>query len=510
MTLLLLGLLAALYFGAAFALFLYGLNAYVMIFLFLRRTRQARERIEALRLDVGDPMARDDMPEVVTQLPIFNEFNVAERAMRAAAAMQWPAGRHLVQVLDDSTDECRDLVDRVARDLRERGCAIQVVRREERTGWKAGALANGMTNARGDIFCIFDADFAPPRDFLLRSAPFFTRLPKLGLVQARWGHLNRTASLLTRAQSMGIDGHFMVEQSARDWNNLLMNFNGTAGLWRRQAIEEAGGWHWDTLTEDMDLSYRMQLAGWSTLYLQDLVAPAEVPEQVTAFKSQQFRWAKGSIQTARKLLPRVLRARLPLFTKVQAFFHLTHYMVHPLMLCLALLALPVLLTRQSVLGPAMFAVLAGFLALAMCAPSALYVVSQRSAYKDWPGRILWLPALVMIGVGLALSNSRAVFEAFMGKEGTFVRTPKRGDKELRAYRLQFPATGLLELALGAYCCLSLHFYLRQGAWLVGPFLGVYSAGFLFIGALTLLHGLGLDDPRRSLFKARKARAVRRP
>jgi cellulose synthase/poly-beta-1,6-N-acetylglucosamine synthase-like glycosyltransferase len=319
----------------------------------------------------------------------------------------------------------------------------------------------------------------------------------MGLVQGRWGHLNRRASLLTRAQGVGIDGHFMVEQGARAWNELYMNFNGTAGAWRRTAIDDAGGWEWDTLTEDMDLSYRMQLAGWGVTYLPDLVVPAEIPESIAAFKSQQFRWAKGSIQTAIKILPRVLRTEGPLFRKLQAFFHLTHYMVHPLMLVLSLLALPVMIHAQIILPPITFAILAIGLLFSMSAPSSLYLVSQRAAYPDWLKRMIILPGLVTIGVGIALSNSRAVFEALLRRESPFVRTPKKGDVETKRYVVGLPWLGFLEVALGAYCLLSLHHYLLQGKYLVGPFLGVYAAGFLFTGLMTLQERLLPESLRRS-------------
>jgi cellulose synthase/poly-beta-1,6-N-acetylglucosamine synthase-like glycosyltransferase len=479
-----------LYFFAAAVLMMYGLNCYIILALFCRRRVRAAVRQRAMLDGFGEPMGRDDLPVVTTQIAVFNEFNVAERAMRAAAAMRYPAERHEIQVLDDSTDETRGLVDRVAAELCRDGHDVKVFRRTVRTGFKAGALAEGMEQARGDLVAVFDADFVPPEDYLLRTVPFLMTQPGVGLVQARWGHLNRRRSLLTRAQSMGIDGHFVVEQSARCWNGLFMNFNGTAGVWRRTAIEAGGGWEWDTLTEDMDLSYRVQLAGWNIMYLPDLVVPAEVPEDVRAFKTQQFRWAKGSIQTAKKILPRLFAARIPRFKKVQAFFHVTHYMVHPMMLMLAVLALPVLLTVKMKWSPVAFVVPGILLGLATVAPSALYAVSQGAVHRDWPKRLLLLPFLIVIGVGIALSNTHAVLEALMGKESPFVRTPKRGDREIKRYRVRIPWSAVLELALGGYCLFTLASYLAAGKLAVGPFLGIYAAGFLFIGMLTLAQGLG--------------------
>ncbi len=488
----LLDLLVWVYSGAVLGLMAYGLNCYVMIALFLRRHRKAARDTEALERCFNDRSDRVDLPHVTTQIPLYNEVNVAERILRAACAMDYPQDRHEIQVLDDSTDETRALVDRVAAELARDGHRVRVLRRETRTGYKAGALAQGLEATRGELLAVFDADFVPPADFWMRVVGHFLADDRLGLVQARWGHLNRTRSLLTRAQSVGIDGHFLIEQGARAWNDLFMNFNGTAGVWRRKAIEEAGGWQWDTLTEDMDLSYRMQLAGWGVKYLPDLVVPAEIPEDVSAFKSQQFRWAKGSIQTAIKILPRLWMAPTGAFKKVQAFFHLTHYFVHPLMLTLALLALPVLRHLNPSIGPALFGALAFGLALSMAAPSSLYVVSQRAAYPDWTARIAVLPALVVVGVGVALSNTRAVLEAILGIPSGFIRTPKRGDKGAKPYRIRFPWVGVAEVALGAYCTWSLKHYLVEGKYLIGPFLAIYAAGFLFIGALTLAHAVGLD------------------
>lgn len=484
-------LISAVYFLAAGGLLLYGLNCYVMVYLFHRKRKAAEIVRHKVISAYENLLIEDDLPIVTTQIPVYNEFNVIDRILHAACHMVYPKGRHEIQVLDDSTDETRDIIDKVAKELLSAGHDIQVIRRENREGFKAGALKVGMERAKGELVAVFDADFVPPKDYLLRTVPFFLADDDLGLVQTRWGHLNRGRSLLTRAQSIGIDGHFMVEQSARNWNGLYMNFNGTAGLWRKSAIIDGGGWQSDTLTEDMDLSYRVQFAGWQTVYLPDVVVPAEIPEDVNAFKSQQFRWAKGSIQTAKKLFPRLLRARVSLFKKIQAVFHLTHYLVHPLMLTLALLALPVLLTLRITLALPLFTVLAVALGLSMIAPSTLYFVSQRAAYVDWFHRILFLPVLVAVGVGLALSNSRAVFEAMIGRKSGFVRTPKRGDREIKKYRLRAPWMALFEILLGIYCLWSLTYYMSSEKYLIGPFLAIYAAGFLFVGLLTVCHSFRL-------------------
>ena len=483
-------LLLLVYAAAATLLMLYGLNCYVVIALFHRKRKSAERRRQRLSECFPNLPNRTDLPVVTTQIPLFNEVNVAERVLLAESRMHYPAGKHQIQVLDDSTDETREAVDRMVRQLKRSGVDISVIRRVDRIGFKAGALANGLTAARGDLIAIFDADFVPPKDYLLRTVPHFLADAGVGLVQARWGHLNRRHSVLTRAQSIGIDGHFMIEQAARTWNGLYMNFNGTAGIWRRAAIEDGGGWHWDTLIEDMDLSYRVQLAGWRTEFLPDLMVPAGIPEDIRAFKGQQFRWAKGSIQTAKKLLPQVLRAPIPAFQKIQAVFHMTHYLVHPLMLALGLLALPVLLWVDLSFSRWVFTLIGIFLLAAMAAPSSLYVVSQRAAYPNWRRRILILPALVTVGVGIALSNTRAVVEAVMGRDSDFIRTPKRGHRTIKHYALKPPVMAVLEVFMGLYCAFALGVYLAAGKYLVGPFLLAYAGGFLFVGLLSMVHAAG--------------------
>jgi cellulose synthase/poly-beta-1,6-N-acetylglucosamine synthase-like glycosyltransferase len=475
--------LISIYFAASLALFVYSVNCYVLLILFLRKRDQMKAGtaiIAAAKVHFDQPK---NLPLVTTQIPIYNEANVAERALRAVAAIDYPASLHEIQVLDDSSDETREIVDRTASELREAGHRIVVLRRADRSGFKAGALALGLEEAAGEYIAIFDADFVPPAHFLRHTLPFFLADPRLGIVQARWGHINDEDSLLTRAQAIGIDGHFMVEQAARTFNGLLMNFNGTAGVWRRQAIIEAGGWSGDTLTEDLDLSYRAQLASWGTHYIADLEAPAELPTTVTAFKSQQFRWAKGSIQTARKLLPTVWRrGDFSWWVKLQATLHLTHYAIHPLMLLVALLAAPVMWMLPS-LSPVLRVGLTASVLVSLMAPNSLYFASQRALYpKDWWRRVRWFPALMCIGVGLALSNTRAVFEALIGRESDFVRTPKRGDRiDHKQYRVQTPILPWLELVVGVYCAASLGVYLTLGKYMLGPFLFIYSAGFIVIG-----------------------------
>jgi cellulose synthase/poly-beta-1,6-N-acetylglucosamine synthase-like glycosyltransferase len=360
------------------------------------------------------------------------------------------------------------------------------LRRSNRQGFKAGALKDGMDRAAGEFLAIFDADFIPPPDFLRKTIPYFLN-PKVGMVQARWSHINPDYSLLTRAQSIGIDSHFSIEQGARAWSGLFLNFNGTAGIWRRQAISDAGGWRADTLTEDMDLSYRAQLAGWQLKYLLDVACPAELPVLVAAFKSQQFRWAKGSIQTARKIIPALLKAPCSWFAKYQAIFHMTHYMVHPLMLLTILLSYPVVFL-QPYQSSSWF--LAGAFILFLTAtlgPSILYLNSQKCLYPDWRSRIRWISLMTLIGTGVALNNTRAVLEGLFFSGGKFIRTPKFGTfsrddlrSRIAGYRLKTDLLPYLEFTLGLYALFAFSKAITTPAVLISPFLFMYTCGFFYM------------------------------
>jgi cellulose synthase/poly-beta-1,6-N-acetylglucosamine synthase-like glycosyltransferase len=483
-------LLFGLYCLAVIGLFVFGLNCYVLAWAHSRGRTRNLERLARLR--AGFAVADVDLPMVTVQLPIYNERFVVERLLRAVAAFDYPAERLEVQVLDDSTDDTSAIAARVVDELAADGLDIRHVRRPHRSDYKAGALRDGLKLARGEMIAIFDADFVPQPDFLRATVPLFSS-ERIGLVQARWGHLNRDHSLLTRAQALAIDGHFGVEQSARCWAGWMLNFNGTAGVWRRSAIEEAGGWQADTLTEDLDLSYRAQLAGWRIEYAFDVEVPAEIPADIAAFKSQQRRWAKGSIQTARKLLPRVLRAPLPLMTRVQAVLHLTHYLIHPLMLTVATLAAPILIWQQGMdIAPPVFWTLAALLTLGAAGPSTLYLASQRTLRRRWKRRMLMLPVLMLLGTGIAVSNARAVIEALLGVPSGFVRTPKasltdgeRPPTEAHLYHQATDPIVLLEGALALYSAWGLSIYLGRGRYLIGPFLALYTLSFAWVALLSL-------------------------
>jgi len=478
-------LLFILYTSCSVLLLLYGLNTYLILFLFLRKRKSNMASDAATEQQFDAHFAgREDLPIVTTQIPLFNEINVAERVMRAVAAIDYPASRHEIQVLDDSDDETCALVDRVAEDLRQQGHWIEVFRRTDRTGYKAGALEAGMTVCKGEYIAIFDSDFIPQADFLRRTLPHLWADARCGLVQARWDHVNLKQSWLTRVQAMGIDGHFVIEQTARNRNGLFMNFCGTAGVWRRAAIDDSGGWEHDTVTEDLDLSYRAQLRGWRFHYLPNVLVPAELPPTYSAFKSQQYRWAKGTIQTARKLLPTVWRAPLPIFNKLQATVHLTRYALNLQMALIAVLVLPLMLS----LGDAGVWFYRSVVFLCLLVPAAIgpslgYMVCQYYEHPEsWKTRLLSLPFLLVVGFGICLSNGKAVIDGFFSQDSTFVRTPKAGDKKLKNYLVKRDLLPRIEIFFAAYCAVTIGVLVYLGYYALIPFVVIYTLGFGVVGS----------------------------
>ena len=485
----------AVYATAVFLLFVYGVNSYYMMYQFIRNRRAAESRDKEIAREFWEKTRPEELPDITIQLPIYNEQYVVERLIFHACNIDYPKGKLEIQVLDDSTDETRDLVARIVTRQRALGHDIHHITRPNREGYKAGALKHGMALCRGEFIAIFDADFMPPKDFLYQTVPYFSD-PGIGLVQTRWGHVNADYSFLTMAQSIGIDGHFVVEQAGRTWGGLFMNFNGTAGIWRKSAIESAGGWQADTLTEDMDLSYRAQLVGWRMHFLYQVETPAEIPVDINAFKSQQHRWAKGSIQTAKKILPMLLASKQPLRRKVQAVIHVTHYLVHPLMVTVALLSVPMLRTFEFHVGPVGFTLMVIGLLISTSGPSSLYIFSQRMLNPiGWRKRAAFIPALMFVGTGIAVSNTKAVLEALVGKESGFVRTPKlnimhRGESVGdRKYRMPLRPIFLMELFMGAYCFAGFLLYTQSGKYLIGPFLAIYTVGFTYTAIMSILHSL---------------------
>jgi cellulose synthase/poly-beta-1,6-N-acetylglucosamine synthase-like glycosyltransferase len=477
--------LTGIYLVTVAGLALYGFNTLLLSGLFLRHRRQASKA----------PPPKE-WPSVTVQLPIFNERLVVERLIDAVASLDYPRDRLSIQVLDDSTDETTVLAQARVAYHQSRGVNIVHVQRKDRTGFKAGALAHGLAVAPGDFIAVFDADFSPPRDYLQRVMPHFAD-PGVGMVQARWGHLNAEYSPLTRAQALMLDGHFVVEQTARSRAGLLLNFNGSAGVWRRDCIEDAGGWQPDTVAEDLDLSYRAQIAGWKLHYLPQVVAPAEVPPMLMAFKRQQFRWAKGSIQCLRKLGGRLLRSSLLPWHKFQGLLHLGGYLIHPLMLALVLVGLPVILVRDPGTLPLSALGLAGF------APPVVFALSQWAIYPDWRRRFAYFPFLVLLGAGVALNNTWAVFEALVKRNPTlFLRTPKFQAEGRFAgrvgqagdYYLPVDWTTWGELALAFYCLLETVVAISRAPGLA-PFLATYAIGYAYMAGLSLWQSWGTFRPK---------------
>jgi cellulose synthase/poly-beta-1,6-N-acetylglucosamine synthase-like glycosyltransferase len=451
-----------------------------------------RHRCEALPAAEAPP---DNWPKVAVQLPIYNERHVVERLIDAAVALDYPRARLEIQVLDDSTDETTAVAEARAEYYRQQGLDVRVLRRAERTGYKAGALAWGFNQTDAEFFAVFDADFRPTPEFLQRTIPVLLAQPAAGMVQTRWAHLNEAYSPLTRVQALALDGHFVVEQTGRNRGGFLINFNGSGGVWRRECIESAGGWQADTMTEDMDLSYRAQLAGWRTLYMPDVEAPAELPPQMEAFKRQQARWAQGSTQCLRKLGGPILHSDLSLSQKTMALVHIASYLVQPVMLFLLLVSLPLLL------NPYQTSALVGWLWVASLGPPLLYTVAQRRLHPDWGRRMLYFPLLAAVTVGITWNTTCAVWRGLTGWGGQFLRTPKfrlegkDGRWAESRYRLRPNLTVMGELALMLYAVVAMAVALNQGNLGMAPFLLLYAVGFGLVAASSILQGVAPQPGR---------------
>ncbi|MCA3012859.1 MAG: glycosyltransferase [Myxococcaceae bacterium] len=468
------------YFGVLAVLSTYGSHRYRMAYLYYRH-----------KFHLPTPKAAlASWPKVTVQLPIFNEMYVVQRLVDAVCQLRYPRDRFEVQVLDDSTDETCALARAVVEKWKAQGIDIVYVHRTNRQGFKAGALENGLRLAHGEFVAVFDADFVPGTDFLERTVPFFVD-EKVGMVQVRWGHLNREFSLLTQAQSILLDGHFIIEHTARNRSGCFFNFNGTAGVWRRSTIIEAGGWQHDTLTEDLDLSYRAQLKGWQFVFLPDIVAPAEVPVDMNAFKSQQHRWAKGSIQTARKLLPTILRSALPFHVKREAFFHLSNNFAYPLMVLLAVMMPMSMFVRfEHGMYQTLFLDLPVFLA-ATASVSFFYIATVRELGLGWWDRLKYLPFLMSLGIGLSINQSRAVIEALLHRESEFARTPKTGSEGSTVQRVKKAYKGrrtwvpFVELGFATYFAASIWYAALHGIYTSMPYLVLFCFGYLYVGLTSL-------------------------
>ncbi|MGH7270270.1 MAG: glycosyltransferase [Polyangiaceae bacterium] len=467
------------YFTVLLFLAMYGLHRSHLVLTVLRQTRKLRglkEGIPAITAEGID--ARDDLPHVTLQLPLYNEVTVADRLLDHAAAIEWPRSRFEIQVLDDSTDETRVLVRKRVEALRESGLDVVYIHRVHRKGYKAGALDNGLKVAKGELVAIFDADFLPQPDFLRAVVPHFIEDARVGMVQARWGHLNRECSMLTRTQALMLDGHHLVENRARSAAGWLFNFSGTGGIWRKEAIACAGGWQHDTLTEDLDLSYRAQLAGWRFVYRENVVTPAELPEDISAFRAQQFRWAKGTVQTARKLMGRLMRAELSPMQRVEAFFHLTPHFAYPLMVLLSVLLLPALVLMPATNPQAMLMIDLPLVIGTTGSLAGFYTMAEVAQGRSMAGALRQLPALLALGAGLAPHLTKAVWEGLRSMSGEFVRTPKKGMLEGR-YRAAADLP-IVEIALCLISAASTAASIESGHWFATPFAMLFAFGYGYV------------------------------
>ena len=489
------------YFLVMLALAFFGVHRYQLVYAYFKHRRNATRQ----------PMHRfHELPRVTIQLPIYNEQFVIDRLLASVCALDYPKDRLQIQLLDDSTDETEEAARAIVARYTAAGAPVEYIHRTNRYGYKAGALDNGLHSATGELIAIFDADFAPPRDWLMQVVHHFAGPdgemdPSVGLVQTRWTHLNREYSFLTEVEAILLDGHFVIEHGARARSGVFFNFNGTAGVWRRAAIEEAGGWQHDTLTEDTDLSYRAQLRGWRFKYLPDVECPAELPIEMTAFKTQQARWAKGLIQTAKKVLPRVLESDQPFHVKMEAIYHLTANISYPFMVVLSVLLMPAMIIRFYQGWLQMALVDFPLFLMSTVSISIFYLVSQQQLFPGrWYKTFLYLPFLVALGIGLTVTNTRAVMEALFGIKSSFKRTPKysvqkRGEKSQAAkYRKRLGIVPWIELLIGGYFLLTVLYAWDNANYFTIPFLLLFVVGYWYTGLMSLLQGrFERWPPRRS-------------
>jgi cellulose synthase/poly-beta-1,6-N-acetylglucosamine synthase-like glycosyltransferase len=472
------------YFLVLGALSLYGVHRYWLVYEYFKYRRNVP----------ATPPEPADWPKVTIQLPIYNERYVIERLVDAVVAFNYPREKLEIQVLDDSTDETQEIARGVVDRYRALGEPIEYLHRTNRTGFKAGALQEGLKRATGEFVAIFDADFLPAPDFLRRTLPYLTSNPKAGMVQTRWTYLNRHYSALTEIEAILLDGHFVIEHGARSRRGIFFNFNGTGGIWRRATIDDAGGWEHDTLTEDTDLSYRAQLRGWQFLYAPQIECPSELPVEMNAFKTQQARWAKGLMQTAKKTLPRVMNSDASPRIKMEAFLHLTANISYPLMVALSLILLPAMVVRFYQGWFQMLLIDFPLFIAATWSVSTFYLVSQHELYpKKWRRALFYLPFVMAVGIGLSVRNSKAVIEAILGKKSEFARTPKyriEGKQKSpvpikKAYRRGAGWSPFIEVALGIYFIGTVIYAVQNQNFFTLPFLLLFVWGYLYTGLMSL-------------------------
>jgi len=472
------------YFSVLIVLSVYGLHRYEVIRTYFKHRKKATQEPSALRFE--------HLPPVTIQLPLFNERYVVERLIEEVLKVEYPRELLQIQVLDDSTDDTASFAEALVERYRAIGHPIEYHHRNNRQGFKAGALQEGLKSATGELVAVFDADFCPPADFLTRTVHYFAD-PKVGVVQTRWSYINRDYNFLTEVEAMLLDGHFILEHGARSTAGYFFNFNGTAGILRTAMIADAGGWQHDTLTEDSDLSYRAQLKGWRFVYLPGLDCPSELPVETHGFQVQQSRWAKGLTQVAKKLLPAIMKADIPKRVKLEAFLHLTPNISYPLMIVVSALMLPVMIVRFYMGVWEMALIDFPLIAASFWSISAFYVIAQRELYpKSWKRSVLLLPMLMAVGVGLTIINTRAVLEALFGVETAFARTPKYaiGDRpmnlEVKKYRRRSGWLPYAEIAVGTYFLAMIGFAIDTYNFFAIPFLALFVFGYYWAGFGTLI------------------------
>ena len=471
------------YFLILSILSIYGIHRYCLTYLYLKNRRKTPKPQKLF----------EKLPRVTVQLPVYNERYVVERLIEAAINLDYPRDKLEIQVLDDSTDDTRLLCERLVRQYATAGYPIKYLHRDNRLGFKAGALAEGLAKSTGEMVAIFDADFVPPPAILKQMVHYFTD-PKVGMVQGRWTWINRDYSALTEVEAIMLDGHFVVEHGGRSSSGRFFNFNGTAGMWRRAAIEDAGGWEHDTLTEDTDLSYRAQMKGWKFIYDPNIVCPSELPVEMNSFKTQQARWAKGLLQVGKKILPVIWSSDQPLYIKLEATFHLTAGIAYPLMVLFSFILLPAMIVRFYQGWFQMMYLDLPLFILSTCTVSGFYVVSQRALYpENWMRRLLYLPFLMATGIGLALTNAKAVVEALFGVESSFVRTPKyrveqneQGWERKKYVRRRIGWIPAVELLMAGYFAYATNYSLSVQNYLTVPFLLLFLVGYAYMGSMSLL------------------------
>ena len=472
------------YFLSLSILFIFGLHGFIMLY-YHKKYKAVQHK----------PIPDFECKDIVTiQLPLYNELYVVERLIDAVCAIDYPKDKLEIQVLDDSTDETVEVAGKIVEEKKKLGLDITYIHRKNRKGYKAGALKEGLAIAKGKYVAIFDADFIPRKNFLKKTLSFFSN-DNVGMVQTRWEHLNSNYSILTKVQALALDGHFVIEQTVRNKAGFFINFNGTGGVWRKECIEDAGNWHSDTLTEDLDLSYRAQLNGWKFIFLKDFTSPAELPSEINALKAQQFRWTKGAIETAKKILPLVWKSKIPLRVKLQSTFHLSNNFVFPFILLVAILNVPLIFIKNSGSHEVYFALMSVFV-LAFISTFLFYLYSQRDVRSDWRKKIVMFPLFMAGSMGLAVNNSRAVFEGLMNRKSEFVRTPKfkvvdekvswTGKKYLSS-KIGFSV--IIESIMAIYCLMGIvsSIYFLELAAI--PFQLLFFTGFSFVAISSIKHAL---------------------